>query len=132
MLVEEVGELQAEDAALPLVLRGGIEERHAFILISRNLSAHMVVVKREVEGGDGEDVDGTAVGERGYSVVLFCIAGARPAVTDVVSQFEPRHWRYSGIAMEIVVAGADFDDVSFHGPADEGISSVYHAAHCLP
>ncbi len=36
----------------------------------------MVVVQGEVEGGDGEYVDGSAVGERGCGVTLFGVAGA--------------------------------------------------------
>ena len=64
-LVEEVGEFQAEDALLPLVLRGGVEEGHIFILVGGDLAAHVVVVQGEVEGGDGEHVDGSAVGEGG-------------------------------------------------------------------
>lgn len=43
-LVQEVGELQAEDALLPLVLRGGVEEGHALVLVGGDLAAHMVVV----------------------------------------------------------------------------------------
>ena len=43
-LVQEVGEFQAEDALLPFVLRGGVEEGHALVLIGGNLAAHMVVV----------------------------------------------------------------------------------------
>ena len=43
-LVEEVGEFQAEDALLPFVLRGGVEEGHALVLVGGDLAAHMVVV----------------------------------------------------------------------------------------
>ena len=64
-LVQEVVEFEAEDEALPLVLCGGIEEGHALVLVGGELAAHVVVVQGEVEGGDGEDVDGAAVGEGG-------------------------------------------------------------------
>ena len=53
-LVEEVGEFQAEDALLPLVLRGGVEEGHALVCVGSplltspdrggKLAAHMVIV----------------------------------------------------------------------------------------
>ena len=43
-LVQEVGEFQAEDALLPFVLRGGVEEGHALVLVGGDLAAHMVVV----------------------------------------------------------------------------------------
>ena len=43
-LVQEVGEFQAEDALLPLVLRGGVEEGHALVLVGGDLAAHVVVV----------------------------------------------------------------------------------------
>ena len=75
-LVQEIGEFQAEDTLLPFVLRGGVEEGHIFVLVSGNLAAHVVVVQGEVEGGDGEDVDGSAVGEGGRGVALFGVAGA--------------------------------------------------------
>ena len=64
-LVQEIGEFQTEDALLPLVLGGGVEERHVLVLVGGELAAHVVIVQGEVEGGDGEDVDGTAVGEGG-------------------------------------------------------------------
>ena len=43
-LVEEVGEFQTEDALLPLVLRGGVEEGHALVLVGGDLAAHVVIV----------------------------------------------------------------------------------------
>ena len=64
-LVQEVVEFEAEDEAFEFVLGGGVEEGHVLVLVRGELAAHMVVVQREVEGGDGEDVDGTAVGEGG-------------------------------------------------------------------
>ena len=67
-LVQEVIEFEAEDEALEFVLGGGVEEGHALVLVGGELAAHMVVVQREVEGDDGEDVDGTAVGEGGQSL----------------------------------------------------------------
>ena len=67
-LVQEIGEFQTEDALFPLVLCRGVEEGHAFVLVGGELAAHMVVVQREVEGGDGEYVDGSAVGEGGYRI----------------------------------------------------------------
>ncbi len=48
-LVEEVSELQAEDTLLELILGGRIEERHVLVVVIRNLTAHIVVVEREVE-----------------------------------------------------------------------------------
>ena len=63
------------------------------------MAAHVVIVQGEVEGGDGEDVDGAAVGEGGRSVALFGIAGARPPVIDVVAQFEPLDGGDGGVAM---------------------------------
>ena len=75
-LVQEIGEFQAEDALLPFVLRGGVEEGHIFILVGGDLAAHVVVVQREVEGGDGEYVDGSAVSEGGCGITLFGVAGA--------------------------------------------------------
>ncbi len=59
----------------------------------------MVVVQGEVEGGDGEDVNGTTVGEGGRGIALFGITGARPAVADVVPQFEPGDGGDGGVAM---------------------------------
>ena len=43
-LVQEIGEFQTEDALLPLVLCGGVEEGHALVLVGGELAAHMVVV----------------------------------------------------------------------------------------
>ena len=98
-LVQEVVEFEAEDALLPLVLGGGVEEGHALVLVGGELAAHMVVIQREVEGGDGEDVDGTAVGEGGGCVALFGVTRARPPVIDVVAQFEPGDGGDGGVAM---------------------------------
>ncbi len=98
-LVQEVIEFETEDEVLPLVLGGGVEEGHALVLVGGELAAHVVVVQGEVEGGDGEDVDGTAVGEGGRSVALFGIARARPPVVDVVPQFEPGDGGDGGVAM---------------------------------
>ncbi len=75
-LVQEVVEFEAEDEAFPFVLRGGVEEGHALVLVGGELAAHVVIVQGEVEGGDGEYVDGSAMGEGGRSVALFGIAGA--------------------------------------------------------
>ena len=72
----------------------------------------MVVVQGEVESGDGEYMDGSAMGEGGHSVAFLGIAGARPAVADVVAQFEPLDGGDGGIAVEVVVFGAHLDDVS--------------------
>ena len=98
-LVEEVVEFEAENEALPFVLGGGVEEGHALVLVGGELAAHVVVVQGEVKGGDGEDVDGTAVGEGGRNVALFGIARARPPVIDVVPQFEPGDGGDGGVAM---------------------------------
>lgn len=87
-LVQEVVELEAEHEALALILGGGVEERHTLVLVGGELAAHVVIVEREVEVGDGEDMDGAAMGE-GDGVAFFGITGARPAVIDVVPQFEP-------------------------------------------
>ena len=38
-LVQEVGEFQTEDALLPFVLRGGVEEGHALVLFESDLAA---------------------------------------------------------------------------------------------
>ena len=43
-LVQEVGEFQAEDALAEFVLRGGVEEGHALVLIGGDLTAHVVIV----------------------------------------------------------------------------------------
>ncbi len=86
-LVQEVIEFEAEDEALPFVLGRGVEEGHALVLVGGELAAHVVIVQGKVEGGDGEYMDGTAVGEGGYCVAFLGIAGARPAVADVVPQF---------------------------------------------
>ena len=67
-LVQEVVEFEAEDEALPFVLGGGVEEGHALVLVGGELAAHVVVVQGKVEGGNGEDVEGTAVGEGGQSL----------------------------------------------------------------
>ena len=98
-LVQEVVEFEAEDALLPLVLGGGVEEGHALVLVGGELAAHVVIVQREVEGGDGEDVDGTAVGEGGGCVALFGVTRARPPVIDVVPQFEPGDGGDGSVAM---------------------------------
>ena len=119
-LVQEVVEFEAEDEALPFVLGGGVEEGHVLVLSplltsphrGGNLAAHVVIVQGEVEGGDGEYVDGAAVGEGGRSVAFLGIAGARPAVADVVAQFEPLDGGDGGIAVEVVVVRAHLDDVS--------------------
>ena len=86
-LVQEIGEFQTEDALFVLVLRRGVEEGHALVLVGGNLAAHMVIVQGEAEGGDGENVDGSAVGEGGYCIAFLGVVGARPAVADVVAQF---------------------------------------------
>ena len=75
-LVEEIVEFEAEDEALPFVLGGGIEEGHALVLVGGELAAYVVIVQGEVEGDDGEDVDGSAVGEGGRGIALFGVAGA--------------------------------------------------------
>ena len=64
-LVQEVVEFEAEDEVLELVLGRGVEEGHTLVLVGGELAAHVVVVQGEVEGGDGEDVGGTAVVEGG-------------------------------------------------------------------
>lgn len=74
----------------------------------------MIIVKGKVEGGDGEYMDGSAMGEGGHSVAFLGIAGARPAVADVVAQFEPLDGGDGGIAVEVVVVGANLDDVRIH------------------
>jgi len=38
-LVQEVVEFEAEDALLPFVLRGGVEEGHVFVLVGGDLAA---------------------------------------------------------------------------------------------
>ena len=43
-LVQEIGEFQTEDALLPLVLRRGVEEGHALVLVGSDLAAHMIIV----------------------------------------------------------------------------------------
>ena len=123
-LVQEVGEFQTEDALLPLVLRGGVEEGHALVLIGGDLAAHVVVVQGEVEGGDGEYVDGSAVGEGGRNVALLGVAGARPAVADVVAQFEPLDGGDGGIAVEVVAVGANLDDVRSPFLGGDGLLAV--------
>ena len=57
-------------------------------------------------------MDGSAVGEGGRDVTLFGVAGARPAVADVVAQFEPLDRSDGGIAVEVVAVRANLDDVS--------------------
>ena len=52
------------------------------------------------------------VGEGGHDVAFLGVAGARPAVADVVAQFEPLDGRDGGIAVEVVVVRAHLDDVS--------------------
>ena len=98
-LVQEVIEFEAEDEALEFVLGGGVEEGHALVLVRGELAAHVVIVQGEVEGGNGEDVDGTAVGEGGGCVALFGVARLRPPVIDVVPQFEPGDGGDGGVAM---------------------------------
>jgi len=98
-LVEEVVEFEAEDEALEFVLGGGVEEGHVLVLVGSELTAHVVIVQGEVEGGDGEDVDGTAVGEGGRGIALFGVTRARPPVVDVVPQFEPGNRGDGGVAM---------------------------------
>ena len=98
-LVQEVVEFEAEDEALEFVLGGGVEEGHALVLVGGALAAHVVVVYGEVEGSDGEYVDGAAVGEGGGCVVLFGVTRARPPVIDVVPQFEPGGGGDGGVAV---------------------------------
>ncbi len=113
-LVEEVVEFEAEDETLELVLGGGVEEGHVLVRVRGELAAHMVVVKGEVEGGDGEYVDGSAVGEGGYCIAFLGIAGARPTIADVVAQFQPLDGRDGGIAVEVVVVRTHLDDVGIY------------------
>ena len=87
----------------------------------------MVVVQGEVEGGDGKDVDGSAVGEGGHGVALLGVAGARPTVADVVAQFEPLDGRDGGIAVEVVVVRADLDDVRSPFRGGDGLLTVAKA-----
>ncbi len=124
-LVQEVSKFQSEDALLPLVLSRGVEEGHALVLVGGNLAAHMVVVQGEVEGGDGEYVDGSAMGEGGHGVAFLGVAGARPAVADVVPQFEPGDGGDGGIAVEVVVVRAGVDD---GGPL---LTSPHRGGNCL-
>ena len=98
-LVQEVVEFEAEDEAFPFVLCRGVEEGHALVLVGGELAAHVVIVQGEVEGGDGEDVDGTAVGEGGRGVAFIGVARLRPPVIDVVPQFEPGDGGDGGVAM---------------------------------
>ena len=124
-LVQEVVEFEAEDEALEFVLCGGVEEGHALVLVGGNLAAHMVIVQGEVKGGDGEDVDGTAVGEGGRGVALFGIARARPPVVDVVPQFEPGDGGDGSVAMQGVAVRAGVDD---GGPL---LTSPHRGGNCL-
>ena len=64
-LVQQIVEFQTKDTQLPLVLNRGVEEGHALVLVGGELAAHVVVVQGEVEGGDREYVDGSAMGEGG-------------------------------------------------------------------
>ena len=79
-LVEEVVEFEAKDEALEFVLGGGVEEGHVLVLVRGELAAHVVIVQGEVEGGDGEYMDGSAMGEgsssqgTGVMVALPCRA----------------------------------------------------------
>jgi len=84
----------------------------------------VVVVQGEVEGGDGEYVDGSAVGEGGRGVALFGVAGACPTVADVVAQFEPGDGGDGGIAVEVVVVGANLDDVGSAFRRGNGLLAV--------
>ena len=124
-LVQEIGEFQTEDALLPLVLGGGVEEGHVLVLVGGELAAHVVVVQGEVEGGDGEDVDGTAVGKGGHGVALVGVTGARPAVADVVPQFEPGDGGDGGVAVQGVAVRAGIDD---GGPL---LTSPHRGGNCL-
>ena len=124
-LVQEIGEFQTENEALPFVLGGGVEEGHALVLVGSELTAHMVVVQGEVEGGDGEDVDGAAVGEGGRSVALFGVTRARPPVIDVVPQFEPGNGGDGGVAVQGIAVRAGVDD---GGPL---LTSPHRGGNCL-
>ena len=124
-LVEEVVEFEAEDEVLPFVLGGGVEEGHALVLVGGELATHMVVVQGEVEGGDGEYVDGAAVGEGGGCVALFGVTRARPPVVDVVPQFEPGDGGDGGIAVQGVAVRAGVDD---GGPL---LTSPHRGGNCL-
>ena len=125
-LVEEVVEFEAEDEALEFVLGGGVEEGHALVLVRGELAAHMVIVQGEVEGGDGEDVDGAAVGEGGGCVALFGVTRARPPVVDVVPQFEPGEGRDDDVTVQGVAVRAGIDDGLVHGlfAAAEAVATV--------
>ena len=124
-LVQEVVEFEAEDEAFEFVLGGGVEEGHALVLVGGELATHMVIVQGEVKGGDGEDVDGAAVGEGGRSVALFGIARARPPVVDVVPQFEPGDGGDGGVAVQGVAVRAGVDD---GGPL---LTSPHRGGNCL-
>ena len=123
-LVQEVVEFEAEDEALEFVLGGGVEEGHALVRVGGDLAAHMVIVQGEVEGGDGENVEGTAVSEGGHGVAFLGIAGARPAVADVVAQFEPLDGGDGGIAVEVVVVRTNLDDVRSPFQGGDGLLAV--------
>ena len=114
-LVQEVVELEAEHEALALILGGGVEERHTLVLVGGELAAHVVIVEREVEVGDGEDMDGAAMGEGGCGVAFFGITGARPAVIDVVPQFEPGDGGDGGVAVQGIAVRAGAHNGLVHG-----------------
>ena len=114
-LVQQVGELQAEDGLLQLVLRRGIEERHVFILIGGDLATHMIIVQGDVEDRDGEDMHGSAMGERGNIVLALGIARPRPTVVDVVLQLQPREGRQGHVAVDAVVAALGLENLAIDG-----------------
>lgn len=103
-LIEKVVKLHAEDETLELVLGRGIEESHVFVLICCDLATDMTEVSRDVNESRRKDMQFTGMSERGNSILLFGILRTRPAITDVVSHFQPLDRGNRDIAMQIIVA----------------------------
>ena len=80
-----------------------VEQRHIFVLVGRELAAHVVVGKRNVERLNGEEMDVAAVGKRGHGVFAVGIPRLLPSVVDVVAQFKPCDGSDGCIAAYVVV-----------------------------
>lgn len=64
------------------------------------------------------------MGKGGYDVAFLGVAGACPAIADVVAQFEPLDGGDGGIAVEVVVVRTYLDDVGSPFQGSNGLLTV--------
>lgn len=110
-LVEQVGEFEPEHTFIEFILNGGIEERHVFVVVGGNLSAHMVVVERKVDFRNREQMDCPRMRQRCPSVADTGISGSRPSVVDVITHLKPGNRRGRHFSCQFIIVGAHLDDI---------------------